>query len=89
MALAYVLGHSFVDGVVIGVDDTVQLRENVELMRACSPLGEDEIQYVDALMAALCISPALLDPRRWQKFSLIDLLPEPGQVSFVCRDESL
>lgn len=64
MALAYVRGHPWVHGVVIGVERADQLHELARLF--CKPaLTEEQIEWVDRHRVR---SPAwLLNPRLWRK----------------------
>lgn len=63
LAIAYVLGHAWVDSVVIGVETPEQLSELVTLCNR-PPLSADEIATVMRELPAL--GAAGLDPSRWE-----------------------
>jgi len=60
----YVLGHDWIDGVVIGVDDSIQLLENIEIFQN-QVLSPDEIEYID--MNKTKVSNKTLNPALWKQ----------------------
>ncbi len=60
----YVIGHDWIDGVVIGVDDTIQLSENIEIFQN-QVLSLDEMKYID--MNIPTVSSRTLNPALWKK----------------------
>lgn len=60
LALAYALSKSYIDGVLIGVDSSAQLLDNVA---ACDThLAEASIQEIDQIKIS---NPSLLNPSNW------------------------
>lgn len=66
LCMAYVRAMPWVDGVVVGVLDREQLRQNVELFRS-PPLSAGQVEEARAHMPRA--SEALLDPARWPSTS--------------------
>jgi spore coat polysaccharide biosynthesis protein SpsF len=62
LCLAYVLGHRFVDGVVVGMETMAQLEENLSLFRGAA-LDATELAIVHNSMPR--VQETLLDPARW------------------------
>lgn len=59
----YVIGHDWIDGVVIGVDDSIQLLENIEIFQN-KVLSPDELEYID--MNKPKVSKRTLNPALWK-----------------------
>jgi aryl-alcohol dehydrogenase-like predicted oxidoreductase len=74
LCLAFVRSHDWVDGVVIGMENSNQLGNNLELFSR-PPLTEDERERVYAAMPRL--PEALLNPALWAKGQSED--PKPSQ----------
>jgi spore coat polysaccharide biosynthesis protein SpsF len=62
LCIAYVLGHQFVDGVVVGMETVAQLDENLPVF-AAPPLDEQELSLVRNTVPR--VPETLLDPARW------------------------
>jgi spore coat polysaccharide biosynthesis protein SpsF len=62
LCLAYVLGHRFVDGVVVGMETIAQLDEHLRVF-AEPPLDEQELSLVRNTVPS--VPETLLDPARW------------------------
>ena len=60
----YVIGHDWIDGAVIGVDDNIQLLENIEIFQN-QVLSLDEMKYID--MNIPTVSNRTLNPALWKK----------------------
>jgi len=63
LLINYVIGHDWIDGVVIGVDNSIQLLENIEIFRN-KVLSSDELEYID--MNKPKVSKRTLNPAIWK-----------------------
>lgn len=63
LLLNYVAGHDWIDGVVIGVDDSIQLLENIEIFQN-KVLSPYELEYID--MNKPKVSKKTLNPALWK-----------------------
>lgn len=64
LCLAYVRGHDWIDGVVVGMENLLQLALNVALFKR-PPLTQAEIDHVDIALPRA--SETLLNPALWAK----------------------
>jgi spore coat polysaccharide biosynthesis protein SpsF len=64
LCLAYVRGHDWIDGVVVGMENLMQLALNVALFKR-PPLTQAEIDHVDIALPRA--SETLLNPALWAK----------------------
>jgi aryl-alcohol dehydrogenase-like predicted oxidoreductase len=62
LCIGYVLGHRFVDGVVVGMETLAQLEDNLSLFTAPA-LDEGAVALVKGAVPR--VPEALLDPARW------------------------
>jgi aryl-alcohol dehydrogenase-like predicted oxidoreductase len=63
LLINYVLGHSWVDGVVIGVDNCTQLAENIEIFKN-QVLSQEELKYI--YLNRPNVSNKTLNPALWR-----------------------
>tara|TARA_B100000902_G_scaffold383323_1_gene422038 strand:+ start:1327 stop:2280 length:954 start_codon:yes stop_codon:yes gene_type:complete len=63
LLINYVIGHDWIDGVVIGVDNSIQLLENIEIFQN-KVLSSDELEYID--MNKPKVSKRTLNPAIWK-----------------------
>ncbi|MEP6914233.1 MAG: aldo/keto reductase [Acidobacteriota bacterium] len=62
LCIAYVLGHQFVDGVVVGMETMAQLDDHLSVF-AAPPLDAEELRLVKKVLPR--VPETLLDPARW------------------------
>ena len=64
LALAYVRGQDWIDGIVVGMETEAQLEDNLALFQ-CPPLSAEDCADIEA--SRLRVPEELLDPAQWPR----------------------